>query len=181
MESKYAMMKDGVEKEYLLKKDALDKEKAERLAKVTAGSEAELAINEEYTAKEIELDRQKNIAKAQVIVSYAQMASEIASGINDFLNALGEREYSNFEKVKNAELEVYVRNAQSQIDVATQKYNEDVALLNEQLANKTISQEEYDEAKKKLDKNYADFKEGITSGISEKEKQIQEELDEKLS
>jgi hypothetical protein len=54
-----------------------------------------------------------------------------------------------------------------------------VALLNEQLANKTISQEEYDEAKKKLDKNYADFKEGITSGISEKEKQIQAELDEK--
>ena len=179
LESKYAMMKDGVEKEYLLKKDALDKEKAERLAKVTAGSEAERAINEEYTAKEIELDRQKNIAKAQAIVEYAKLASEVASSINDFLNALGEREYSNFEKVKNAELDIYTKNAQSQIDVATQKYNEDVALLDEQLANKTISQEEYDAAKKALDKNYADFKEGITSGLSEKEKQIQEELDEK--
>ena len=179
LESKYAMMKEGVDKEYLLKKDALDKEKAERLAKVTAGSEAERAINEEYTAKEIELNRQKNIAKAQEIVAYAELATGIASGINDFLNALGEREYSNFEKVKNAELEVYTRNAQSQIDVATQKYNEDVALLDEQLANKTISQEEYDAKRKELDKSYADFKEGITSGISEKEKQIQEELDAK--
>ena len=179
LESKYAMMKEGVDKEYLLKKDALDKEKAERLAKVTAGSEAERAINEEYTAKEIELDRQKNIAKAQEIVAYAELATGIASGINDFLNALGEREYSNLEKVKNAELEVYTRNAQSQIDVATQKYNEDVALLDEQLANKTISQEEYDAKRKELDKSYADFKEGITSGISEKEKQIQEELDAK--
>ena len=179
LESKYAMMKDGVEKEYMLKKDALDKEKAERLAKVTEGSEAEKAINEEYSMKEIELNRQKNVAKAQAIVEYAKLASEVASGINDFLNALGEREYSNFEKVKNAELDVYTKNAQSQIDVATQKYNEDVALLDEQLANKTISQEEYDAAKKSLDKNYADFKEGITSGISEKEKQIQAELDEK--
>ena len=113
-----------------MKKDALDKEKAERLAKVTEGSEAEKAINEEYSMKEIELNRQKNIAKAQAIVDYAKLASEVASGINDFLNALGEREYSNFEKLKNSELDVYTKNAQSQIDVATQKYNEDVAILN---------------------------------------------------
>lgn len=179
LESKYALMKEGIDKEFLLKQEALEKEKQERLKSVTAGSEAEALINQEYAAKEIELNRQKNLAKAQAIVEYAKMASEIASGINDFLNALGERELADFTKTKNAELDVYTKNAQSQIDVATQKYNEDVALLDEQLANKTISQEEYDAARKALDKNYADFKEGITSGISEKEKKIQEELDEK--
>ena len=179
LESRYALMKDGVDKEYLLKHDALEKERAERLEKVTKGSEAEKLINEEYAAKEIELARQKNIAKAEAIVGYAQQAAEIMSALNDVFNAIGERELDSFTKTKNAELDVYTKNAQSQIDVATQKYNEDVALLDEQLANKTISQEEYDAKRKELDKSYADFKEGITSGISEKEKQIQEELDAK--
>ena len=179
LESKYALMKEGIDKEFLLKAEALEKEKQERLKSVTAGSEAEALINQEYAAKEIELNRQKNIAKAEAIVGYAQQAAEIMSALNDVFNAIGERELDSFTKTKNAELDVYTKNAQSQIDVATQKYNEDVALLDEQLANKTISQEEYDAAKRALDKNYADFREGITSGLSEKEKKIQEELDEK--
>ena len=178
-QSKYALMQDGIDKEFLLKSDALEAEKTERLAKVTAGSEAEKLIKEEYAAKEIQLEKDKQLAKAQAVADYAAKAAEIMGAIIDFLNALGERELNDFTILKNAELQKTLDTNNAQIADLTTKYDADLALLDEQLASKNISEDEYKKAKEALDKEYAANKKVLDDANTAAEKKAAEEIEEK--
>ena len=178
-QSKYALMQDGIDKEFLLKSDALEAEKTERLSKVTAGSEAEKIIKEEYAAKEIQLEKDKQIAKAQAVADYAAKAAEILGAIVDFLNALGERELNDFTILKNAELQKTLDTNNAQIADLTTKYDADLALLDEQLASKNISEDEYKKAKEALDKEYSANKKVLDDANTAAEKKAQEEIDAK--
>lgn len=109
LQSKNEMVQNAIDKEYNSKFAALEKEKQERLKNVTEGSEAEFAIRAEYIAKEAELERQKNLEKAQAIVGYAQQAADLLGELNNFITALGEREYADFEKQKYSELELWAQ------------------------------------------------------------------------
>lgn len=140
LQSEMALMKEGIDKEYAYRFAQLEKEKQDRLAKVTEGSEAEYAIREEYAVKEAELERQKNVAKAQQVVEYAQQAAEVLSAINDFITALGERELDNFSKQKNKELELW-----AQANKGKEGFEEEYA------ARKKKIDEDYEEKKAELE------------------------------
>lgn len=179
LQSKFELQQNGIDKEFQQKFDALEKEKNERLKKVTEGSEAEFAIKQEYAAKEAELERQKNLSKAQGIVDIAAKTMEVLESVNKFFDALGERELDNFKKLKDKELNITIENNNKAFDSVTANYNAELAKLNEQLANKLISQEDYDAAKKKLDADYADQKKALDDKNKEAEKKAQDEIDEK--
>lgn len=178
-QAEFDLRKDTIDKEFDQKQAALKKEYDDRLATVTAGSAAEFAIKKAYDEKEGELDRLRNLAKAQNIVDWAGQLADIMSGVIDVLNAFGERELANFEKVKNAELQKQLDVNQAGFDDITLKYNADVKALDEKFAAGILSKEEYDKARKELDKNYSEAEKALAKQNADAEKKIQDELDEK--
>lgn len=127
-------VKGNISKEHELLLAGLE---ADRLAEIEAAKKtgADVAlINAKYAAKEKALNDETRNLKIDNALKVAKAVADAASGINDFLNALGEREirdYENKNKEKNAKLDEQLKQGlisqqQHDYEVAKSAYELDV-------------------------------------------------------
>lgn len=98
LDNEYALAQGDVDRQLQLTTEKLDLQKTAEIEAAEGNAALIAQINEKYRIADVDAHLAAQQAKQEAFMKYADQGMNIASGLNDFVNALGNAELARFEK-----------------------------------------------------------------------------------